>query len=296
MLRHPHLATLPALLLSLASTAAHGAVNDIFPSDYVALKDGTLNGTYYLSHRRQEGPIRDGKRLFDGAIDTDLAAIRMSYHMDVGTSSTFAPLVVLSWADSDASSGRLSRIIGDEATGMADLRVGGSFWFHRDREKREFLGVSLVAMLPTGHYNDKRVINIGENRWKWVLGGGMIWPLGEKWIVDISPEVAWYGDNDDYAGNRKLEQDVSYALTSYLRYRITPQFHLYAGLQFNRGGETAINGVDQDNAPDNQRTSFGLLYLTPGRDQWQLRYSRDSSIDNGFKTEDEIALRYSVLF
>jgi hypothetical protein len=286
------------ILVSLTafSLSAQAAVNDVFPSDYIALPDGSLNLTYYLSHREQDGPYKHGHKLFDGRLNTNLAAIRISHHHQIGNDYTFAPIAVLSWANSESSDGVLSKLIGERASGLADLRLGGSFWIHQDRKNQQFAAISMIASLPTGSYQQDRILNIGENRWKWTLGGGLIWPLGDRWLIDAIPEVTWYGDNNDYKGNRKLEQDVSTALTGYLRFLITPQFQLITGAQINRGGATKINEVDQNNAPNNTRLSLGLLYLTPEKQQWQLRYSHDAAVDNGFLTADELTLRYALVY
>ena len=272
------------------------AVNDVFPTDYIALKDGTLNTALYLGHRRQQGPYVNGHKVFDGSINSSLAAIRLSYHMDIGKNYTFAPVAVMSWADTSSGPALLSRAIGDETKGLTDLRLGGTFWFHRNFDRREYAAVSLFAALPTGHYDERQILNPGENRWKWILSGGLMLPIGNRLVVDLSPEIAWYGDNNDYLVRHRLEQDTSYALTGYLRYKITPDFQLVTGAQINRGGATAIDGINQNNAPENTRLSLGILYLTPSRDQWQLRYSHDSGTEYGFKTTNEVILRLTSQF
>ena len=274
----------------------HAAVNDVFPTDYIALKDGTLNSTFYLSHRELKGPYSKGDKLFNGAVDSDLAAIRLSYHMNIGQHYTFAPVAVMSWVNSQSSLGVASKVFGDETKGLTDLRLGGSFWFHRDYDKRQYAAVSLIAAIPTGHYDEHQILNAGENRWKWILGGGIIFPIGERLVIDLSPEVAWYGDNNDYLVQNKLEQEVSYALTGYLRYKFTPDFQLVTGAQVNRGGANAINGIDQHNAPENTRLSVGILYVTSNKDQWQLRYSNDLNAQYGFRTTNEVTLRLTSQF
>lgn len=283
-------------MLFMFCTPSSAAVNDVFPTDYIAMKDGTLNTTLYLGHREQQGPYVNGHKVLNGSIDTDLAAMRLSYHMNVGERYTFAPVAVMTWANNHSGPRALSRAIGDESKGLTDLRLGGSFWFHRDFDKRQYAAVSLFAALPTGHYDEHQILNTGENRWKWILSGGVMFPIGNRLVVDLSPEIAWYGDNNDYLSRYRLEQDVSYALTGYLRYRITPDFQLVTGAQINRGGATAINGKDLNNAPENTRLSLGVLFFTPGRDQWQVRYSRDSSTEYGFKTTNEVVVRLTTQF
>lgn len=284
------------LTMLLLGMPAGAAVNDIFPTDFIALKDGTTVAALYLADRKQEGFYVKGRKQLDGTIDTQITALRLSHHISVGERYTFSPVAVLAWSKSQTAPNLVSNILGDEAKGMADIRLGGSFWLYRNFEERKYAAISLIATLPTGEYNKRQILNIGENRWKWVLSGGLMFPIGEKFVVDLSPEVAWYGDNNDYLDRFKLEQDMSYALTAYLRYRFTPKFQLVTGTQFNRGGAASINGINQNNAPENTRLSIGLLLFTSDNNQWQLRYSRDSEIENGFRTADEIVLRLNKQF
>lgn len=53
----------------------------------------------------------------------------------------------------------------------------------------------------------------GENRWRYVLSAGRQKDTTPRFLVDPSPEIAFYDDNNGYTGNRKLEQRRSYALT-----------------------------------------------------------------------------------
>lgn len=112
----------------------------------------------------------------------------------------------------------------------------------------------------------------------------------------MSPEIALYGDNDEYVGNRRLEQRISYALTGYLRWRLDPAWHVHLGGQLNRGGETRINGFDQGNPANSNRLMAGMSFFLPEQQQLILRFARDSDIDNGFRTGREFLLRYQKGF
>ncbi len=65
------------------------------------------------------------------------------------------------------------------------------------------------------------------------------------------------------------------------------------GAQGNDGGATRINGVDQSNAPDNPRVMLGTTFNSDNRKhQWIVRLARDTDIQNGFKTDSELLVRY----
>lgn len=288
---------LTALFLFLASLSqpAQSAVNDVFPTDYATLPAGATVVSVYGYHRHSEGPYAQGQKQMDGKLDVPIAALRVLGFTKLGD-MTFAPMVIVSWAAIKAAPSALSNQIGPDAYGYGDLRLGGTLWLIDDAQKQEYLGLTVTAILPTGSYDSKRALNIGENRWRLLLGGGWIKPLSERVILEVWPEVVFYGDNNDFLGQNTLAQRQTYALTGTLRYHFTPAFQVFGSAQLNRGGATTIGQVDQQNPANNTRVSLGASYFTFGNQMWTLRYSRDTHIENGFKTADELALRCLVFF
>lgn len=291
-------ATLVALSAGAASLPAAAAVNDVLPTDYVALPDGSNNLSLYGLKQRMTGPWRDGRLSSRGELDVNLFAVRLSRTFALGEQGQYAlaPVLVLPWADGESSS-NLPAFFGLRASGQGDVRLGLTFWPHVDRVQREYSAVSAFISLPTGDYNPLQILNPGENRTRLVLSGGWLRQLGKHWVTDIVSEVAFYGDNQAYLGDKVLHQDVSYALTGWLRYRITPSLHWMGGAQLNRGGASRTTDATVSNgAPNNTRLSTGLMLFTADQQQWILRYSRDATVDNGFRLADEFTLRYSVSF
>ena len=140
-------------------------------------------------------------------------------------------------------------------------------------------GITGLVTFPTGEYDRNQLLNIGENRYKTTLSLGWIEPLSKTWVFELTPEIAWYGDNRDYAGKQKLEQKPSYALTSYLRYRANTNWQFHLGGQINAGGETAVDDVDQNNAAENPRAMLGATFTRESRKhQWIARITQHLSI------------------
>jgi hypothetical protein len=160
---------------------------------------------------------------------------------------------------------------------------------------------TLIVSLPTGSYTPTQAVNIGENRMKTVLSLGWMQPLGSRWVLDLVPEVAFFGDNKAYVGlNRlgtsRLSQDIAYAMSGTLRYKATQAIHWYGTAQINRGGATQLNGAELTGAPDNTRLALGALVFSSDKSQIQLRYAKDVQIENGFRNAGEILLRWSTVF
>ena len=279
--------------------AAMAAVNDMYPADYVAMPNGTLNVTAYLSAAESAGPYSGGKKLAAGELSSGFTALRISRHFSVGEDDkyTLGPVVAFSYSDLSPNAALSSRV-GQGTAGMGDLRLGSVFWFHVDRPNRTYGAVSLFAILPNGDYDPGQTLNTSENRRRYVLSAGWVQPLGRDWMLDVSPEMAVYGDNTQYKSTHTLRQDNAYALTAYLRYRHSQAWQFFGGGQWNRGGASTDNGVAASGAPGNTRAYAGMVYFEPAAQlrQWQLRYARDVSSYNGLRLNNELSLRYLVTF
>ena len=283
------------LALSCLTQPLVAAVNDVMPGDYFPLSPGTTSVALYAFDRHLTGPYADGRQQFAGSIDSRTLALRLVNSFTIGD-TTASTVLVLPWTTSEVSPAPLATRLGAEAQGFGDLRLGLTLWPLNDRANANYLGITAMVIAPTGAYNDARFINAGENRWRFVLGGGWQKDITPQLLIELSPEIAYYGDNDDYLGGRRLAQRTTYALTGYLRYRLNTAWHLHVGGQANRGGETQIAGVDQNNPANNDRLMAGVTWFLPERQQLILRAAHDVAIDNGFRSSREIALRYQKSF
>lgn len=281
------------LLMPLASPG-RAAVNDVYPGDYFPLALGATTVALYAYDREQAGPYADGRQRLDGSLDSTVVALRVSRSWR-WADTLFAGVAVLPWTNASIDPPLLATALGKQARGLSDLRLGMTGWLINDKAEASYLGVTAMLILPTGDYDTRQTLNAGENRWRFVLGGGWQKDLTPQLLFELSPEIVIHGDNDEYVG-RRLAQRNAYALIGYLRYRLNGAWHIHVGAQINRGGETSINGVEQRNQTDNDRVMVGMTWFLPGQQQIILRAARDTSIENGFRMDREIALRYQVSF
>lgn len=126
-----------------------------------------------------------------------------------------------------------------------------------------FLSGAVTLITPTGDYDKKRIINIGANRWvaKPELAFGT--PIGPTWL-EVNTYVSLFGKNDDYIGDNKLEQKPLYAVETHYSYTVNRALWVGLDATYNTGGETKLNGTDQDNKQENvlAGASMGFM-LTP---------------------------------
>lgn len=283
------------LALLLPATLSHAAVNDVLPGDYYPLQPDQSTLTAYAYDRQLKGPFTNGRKTFDGSINSSVLVLRAARSFRVGD-TTMAGVVVLPWSASQVTPASLAASLGAKAEGLSDLRLGLTAWLINDKTTAHYLGLSGMLIAPTGDYNARQILNAGENRWRFVFSGGWQKDITRRFLVELSPEIAFYGNNADYAGSRRLEQRTSYALTGYLRWRLSPAWHVHVGGQVNRGGETSINGIGQNNPANNERMMTGMSWFLPEQQQVILRFAQDIYIDNGFRTDREILLRYQRAF
>lgn len=282
-------------LQAIVSNAPYAAVNDIFPGDFYPQGPGTTNIALYAFERQQRGPYVQGAKLFDRKLNHSILALRLTQTERVGD-TTVAGVLVLPWLRSNLSAAPQLNSPSTETRGLSDIRLGITVWLINDREHAHYLGLNSMLISPSGAYDSGLLINAGENRWKLVFGGGWQKDLMPQLLVELAPEIVFYGPNPEYMKTHRLEQRSSQALTGYLRYRLNQTFHLHAGLQTNYRGQTSIDGIQQNNAAGNRRIMAGINYLLPEQQQITLRFAHDNSIHNGFRTESEIALRYLKSF
>lgn len=126
-----------------------------------------------------------------------------------------------------------------------------------------FLSGAVTLTTPTGDYDKDRIINIGANRWvvKPELAFGT--PIGPTWL-EFNTYVSLFGKNDDYLGDNKLEQKPLYAIEGHYSYSLNRALWVGLDATYNTGGETKINGTNQDNKQENvlAGASMGFM-LTP---------------------------------
>ncbi len=260
-------------------------------------KSGDLVTTLYFSESHADEVYRHDTKILDETMNTSLQVLRVGYTTEFyGYTTAFT--AVGFHAKNSFDGATLEMLYPKETSGYGDVRLGMTTWLYNDKENMEYFAITPMISIPLGSYDASRAINIGENRYKATLSAGYVKRIvhnsaGEL-FVELSPEIAFFGDNDNARG-KKIKQDPSFALTSYLRYRPIPIVGIFAGYQINRGGETSINGVKQNDEPNNSKFMLGGAIFLFGT-QIVLRHAQDVHIENGFKADHQTTLRLQWCF
>ncbi len=141
--------------------------------------------------------------------------------------------------------------------GAPPLR-GKAFAAYRSGVKDDtIIGMGLVVRLPTGEYMDDKLINLGQNRFTFRPQLGINHTHG-KWTAEVTGEVAFYTDNDEFFNGNTLEQKPTYIVHGHLMHTFRPGLWLGAGVGYDYGGESTINGVEKEDNKQDVAWSFSL--------------------------------------
>lgn len=279
---------------ALATTAmlqpAHAL--DVDPGDYTALPAGTNLAILYYQHAQRNALYANGNKApGSNKLDSDIGLLRMVHFMDVG-GYIVDPQFILPFGKLKAK-GDLGPVLGNNS-GVGDLLVGATLWFNKPGAKTQF-GITPFLSLPTGQYNKNDPLSIGENRYKLILNTGYITPLSEKVILDLIGDVTLFGKNDDVVGGT-MKQKPQYQFQSYLRYQLSGATDLRGGVSYTTGGKTRINGVDQNNKNETFKFNVGVAHFLSPTQQVLATVGRDTSVENGFRENARLNLRFLQVF
>lgn len=286
-----------SLLLGLSLTLLAGAARaiDIDAGDYTALPEGTTVGLLYMQHAERNSLYANKTQLpGNNGLDSDIGIVRLLHFTTVG-GYRVGPQLLLPFGQLKAT-GDLAPVLG-QRSGMGDLILAATVWTIHEPENKRYLGFTPYLFAPTGSYNTSRALNLGENRWKYVLQVGYIQGLGDKLTLDLAADVTAYGRNDRATpAGQTLTQSASYQVQGFMRYALQPGWDLRLGLSRTRNGETRLDGSRQDAAATIDKLQLGAAVFVTPKTQLLATLGRDVSVSNGFKEATRLNLRLLQVF
>jgi len=281
--------------LVLATMLSHSALAvDVDAGDYTALPAGTnLALAYYQTASRDElyagGNVVDG----DFSLASDVGILRGVHFMELG-GYIVDPQFLLPFGTLDASKDIAA--LGEES-GVGDLILAATVWLVNKPKDNTYFGITPYIYLPTGTYDNEKGLNLGENRYKFVLQAGYITNLTEDISFDFVADVMLYGENDEFGASKAtMEQEASFQLQAFLRYKMSPTWDFRVGLSQTFGGETKVDGTKMNDAAEVSKMSIGTTYFITPSIQLAATYGRDLAVENGFSEDNRLNLRVLKVF
>jgi hypothetical protein len=108
-------------------------------------------------------------------------------------------------------------------------------------DRETIVGAAIGVQLPTGHYLDDKLINLGSNRFTLRPQLG-VQHRRRNWTFELTA-MAWiYSDNSNFFGGNRLAQDPFYSLDGTIIYTFKSGLWASASGGVGVGGRTAVNG------------------------------------------------------
>ena len=181
-----------------------------------------------------------------------------------------------------------------DATGLGDARLILETQFAGTKDPgRTVWGAKVQFILPTGEYDNTRLINLSANRWGAIPEVGFSYPAG-KWDFEGALAAWIFGDNDDFLGMRLQQNPLLVAKFHAIR-TIRPGFWWALAAGYGHGGRTTVDGVPRNTTQSNWRLAFVMAY--PIRANQGIFGSVGSGGNFGAGTDfDTISVGYQYLW
>ncbi len=137
------------------------------------------------------------------------------------------------------------------------------------------VGLSLAAVLPTGRYEEERLINVGTNRVSVKPAVGIIIPLAAKWLLEFEAGMWLFTDDDEFVFGRR-EQEPIFSSEVHLVRRFRPGLWVSLDGNFYGGGQSTVAGVVREDLQRNSRV--GVTAVVPIAPRHFLRGSLSTGL------------------
>ena len=249
-----------------------------------------------------------GEVLFDQAVPitnangrvSSVAAAYVRTFGFFGASAKLATIVPYAWGhwqgllDGD--------YVSTSRSGLADPRVQLSVNFlgapaikmseMKTYTNNTVVGASLHVVVPLGHYNPEKLINLGQNRWAFRPRVGVSHKAG-RWTLEAMGSVWLYTENPDFYGGVKVTQDPLWAFQANVIHQFPSGIWFGVGAGFSRGGKTASDGVYGNTYKKSTRWAALLSYPLARRHSVKVIYIDGLSTRLGADF-DQVSISYLI--
>lgn len=288
-----------AVVVLISSSAVYSAEVSTDPGDVSPLPPGVNLGLVYYQHASRDAYYSDGNKLDSkNKLDTDIALLRFVHYTKIG-SFLINPQLIIPLGSVNLKDNSLGLPFSSKtASGIGDPLVGASLWLWQNQENKESIEVTGFVSFPLGKYDYANgPINLGENRWKAITHIGYSRAIFNSLQLDIIGEFSKYGENDKYISNGiKKEQKSAQSLMMHFKYSIDQSSHFALSYYHDFGGETTINGIEQNDKMNNSRWLATYAKFIEPTIQLQAQFGQAIKVQNGFEENTRINLRLLKVF
>ena len=260
------------LLRSALTAVAHLAVaslvqaQEIEPRKYANAPVGVnflITGYSYTQGGLETDPTLPVK---NPELETNSGLLGFARALDVwGRSGKFDAVVPYTWLSGSAeyqgeTAERTVDGFGDPLVrfsvnlyGSPALQLKDFAAYHQDL----IVGAALQVSVPTGQYDDTRLVNIGTNRWFFKPSLGASKAVG-PWVLEATAAATFYTDNTDFYGGNTRSQEPLYSMQAHVIRGFRPGLWASVDATFYTGGSTTVNGTAKNDLQRNWRLGATL--------------------------------------
>ena len=149
--------------------------------------------------------------------------------------------------------------------------------YRAELEEETIVGLGLIVQLPTGHYLEDKLLNLGTNRVTFRPQLGVVRNWG-KLATEATISSWLYTDNNDFFGGNYLEQDPFYTFQGHIDYTFRPGLWVGAGLGYGVGGRSTLNHIRKDDRKENLAWVMSFSYPLSRKAGFKLAYAGTETI------------------
>jgi len=284
------------LCLGLAvGFAGSTKAQEIEPYEFVPLPAGTnLAIGYYVYGHDTEFNVARGPTIKNSGLEVNVGILRLVHFFEIAGHP--AGVQVLQPFGS-LSGGHIDGQGLNSAFGAQNTTLSAFFWPYVNTATKTNIVTTAFLYPPTGTYDSRVPINLGDNRWSGDLQIGLSQGIGDHFAFDAEFDTVLYGDNGNYVpGGRRLSQDPTYRAQLWANWRWSAAFTTSIGYEGIFGGNQQVNGFLNGSKTEEQRIrANAALFVTP-RIQTMLELNHDVKSVGGFKQDFGATVRVVYVF
>ena len=225
----------------------------------------------------------------DPSIQTSGPVLGYARALDLwGKSGKFDVIVPYAWLSGSAD--YLGSHVERKVNGFADplFRLSVNFYGapalplseFKSYEQDLIVGGSLQVSVPTGQYDDTKLVNIGTHRWSFKPAIGLSKALGQ-WTLEGQAAVTLFTTNNDFYSGNKRSQDPLYSLQAHAIYNFRSGIWSSVDATYFAGGRTTLNGTLDSDLQQNWRAGATLAFPVDAYNSIKLYASKGLSARTG---------------
>lgn len=142
----------------------------------------------------------------------------------------------------------------------------------RNYRQKTIVGASLQVALPLGQYDNRKLLNLGANRWSFRPEIGVSRSL-RRWFLEMAAGGWFFTTNDDFFGGSTFEQKPLLFIKGDAIYNFRPGLWLSFNFGIANGGETTIDGDFKANLQRNSRLGSTLSIPIAPRNSLKIAFT-----------------------